>query len=117
MTEESGREPPCATPPGDNCWVRAATSSAAVLQRSSRPPTCALVPRRGSSVGTRWSESRPGTSKITESQDAAATESAYCRRQRPRKYALVSSGGLSIAQSIACSSVIRIIRPRMASRL
>ncbi len=73
-------------PPDDNCcWVRAATSSAAVLQRSRRPPTWALVPRRGSSVGTRWSESRPGTSKITESQDAAATESAYCRRQRPRK--------------------------------
>ena len=26
-------------------------------------------------VGTRWSDSRPGRSKITESQDAAATES------------------------------------------
>ena len=36
-------------------------------------------------VGTRWSDSRPGRSKITESHDAAATESAYLSRQRPRK--------------------------------
>ena len=41
--------------------------------RSSSSPTWALLPRSGSMVGTRCSDSRPGRSKITESQDAAAT--------------------------------------------
>ena len=47
-------------------------SALAVGHRSSRSPTWALLPRSGSSIGTRTSESRP-TSKITESQLAAAT--------------------------------------------
>src|SRR5690349_16227363 len=71
---------------GGHSWpVSAATSSAALRQRSSNSPTCARVPRSGSSVGTRCSDSRPGISKITESHEAAATDSGYCRRQRPRK--------------------------------
>jgi hypothetical protein len=53
--------------------LSAATRSPAVAQRSSRSPTWARVPRSGSSIGTRTSDSRP-TSKITESQDAAATD-------------------------------------------
>ena len=61
------------------------TSSSAVSHSSSRAPTCALLPRSGSMVGTRWSDSRPGRSKITESHDAAATLSAYFSRHRPRK--------------------------------
>src|SRR5260370_24671093 len=65
--------------------VRAAPSSAAVRQRSSSSPTCALVPRSGSKVGTRCSDSRPGMSKMTGSQGAAATDSGYGREQRPRK--------------------------------
>src|SRR5262249_28823921 len=40
--------------------VSAATRSAAVRQRSISSPTCARVPRRGSRVGTRCSESWPG---------------------------------------------------------
>src|SRR5258707_4224771 len=67
--------------------VRAVTSSAAVAQRSRSSPTWAFVPRSGSRVGTRCRDSRPGMSKITESHEAAATESGYCCRQRPRKYA------------------------------
>ena len=39
--------------------VSAATSSSAVSQRSSSSPTCARVPRSGSRVGTRCSDSRP----------------------------------------------------------
>ena len=54
---------------------------AAVDQR----PTCPRLPRSGSMVGTRCSDSRPGRSKITESHDAAATLSPYFSRQRPRK--------------------------------
>src|SRR5260370_21975946 len=70
----------------DQPWpLSAATSSVAVRQRSSRPPTCARVPRSGSRVGTRCRDSWPGTSKITESHAAAATASGYCRRHRPRK--------------------------------
>ena len=42
-------------------------------RRRAAPPTCARVPRTGSSVGTRCSASRPGMSKMTESHDAAAT--------------------------------------------
>ena len=44
-------------------------------------------------VGTRWSASWPGISKMTESHDAAATASPYRRRHSPRKYARVSVGG------------------------
>ena len=46
-------------------------------------PTWARLPRSGSMVGTRWSDSCPGRSKITESHDAAAMLSAYLLRQRP----------------------------------
>ena len=52
---------------------RCANSSRAVSQRSISAPTWALLPRSGSMVGTRCSDSRPGRSKMTESQDAAAT--------------------------------------------
>src|SRR6201999_3043489 len=67
------------------CPVRADTRSAAVRARPSRSPTCFLVPRSGSRVGTRCSDSRPGMSKMTESQEAAATDSAYWGRQGPRE--------------------------------
>jgi hypothetical protein len=62
----------------------ASTSSVASEQRSSSAPTCARVPRSGSSVGTRCSDSRP-TSKMTLSHDAAATCDGNWARQRPRK--------------------------------
>src|SRR5699024_4618388 len=65
--------------------VRTDTRSAAVGEEFSRSPTCSLVPRKGSSVGTRCRESWPGRSKMTESQEAAATASAYLSKQRPRK--------------------------------
>src|SRR5699024_5560357 len=64
--------------------VRTDTRSAAVGEEFSRSPTCSLVPRKGSSVGTRCRESWPGRSKMTESQEAAATASAYLSKQRPR---------------------------------
>src|SRR5699024_9963884 len=80
----------------DTVPVRASTSSSAVAQSSSNLPTCALVPRNGSRVGIRTKESRP-TSKITESQEAAAIESVYFSNARPRKYARVSSGGVVTA--------------------
>ncbi len=48
-------------------------SACAVGLLSSSSATCAFVPRSGSSIGTRTSDSRP-TSKITESHDAAATD-------------------------------------------
>jgi hypothetical protein len=41
------------------------------------------VPRSGSSVGTRCSASLPGTSKMTESHEAAATSSGYDACTRP----------------------------------
>ena len=50
----------------------ASMSDCAVGLASSSSATWLLVPRSGSSIGTRTSDSRP-TSKITESQDAAAT--------------------------------------------
>src|SRR5680860_252442 len=65
--------------------VRAANKASAVSQRSSSSPTCDLLPRNGSIVGTRCSDSWPGRSKITESQDAAAIWSAYFSRHLPRK--------------------------------
>src|SRR5215831_12045009 len=73
--------------------------------------------RPGTAQRLEGGDSRPGMSKITESQEAAATESAYCRRHRPRKYALVSSGGFSMAQVTSLSSVRRIIRSRATRRL
>src|SRR6266516_3692547 len=80
------RDGSCRARPLAQPWpVSAATSSEAVRDRSIRSPTCARVPRNGSSVGTRCSESWPGMSKITESHEAAATESGYFCRQRPRK--------------------------------
>src|SRR6476620_2228304 len=53
--------------------------------RSRRRPTLARVPRSGSSIGTRCSEAWPGTSKITESHEAAAIWSGYFSRHLPRK--------------------------------
>src|SRR5882757_1094642 len=53
--------------------VMVRTRSLAVSHWSSKAPTCALVPRKGSSVGIRCKDSLPGRSKITESQEAAAT--------------------------------------------
>ena len=49
-----------------------ATARSASGLRSSSAPTVARVPRSGSSIGTRCRVACPGTSKITESQDAAA---------------------------------------------
>src|SRR5215211_5093313 len=68
-TEQRGRSAPN---PTDQPRVSASTSSCAVCEVSSSSPTCARVPRNGSRVGMRTSDSRP-RSKITESHDAAAT--------------------------------------------
>ena len=58
---------PCSSP------TRAARRAPASGLASSRAPTWACVPRRGSRIGTRCRVSCPGTSKITESQLAAET--------------------------------------------
>ena len=50
-----------------------------VGQRSSSSPTWARVPRSGSRVGTRCSESCPGTSKITESQRGGGDRAGVLR--------------------------------------
>jgi hypothetical protein len=73
------------------------------------------VPRVGSSIGTRWSVSRP-MSKMIASQPAAAICEAYLARQRPRKNARVSSGGSLVARMISCSATSRSTRPEAARR-
>src|SRR6202022_4131371 len=103
-------------PVNDPQVVSCSTSSAALSTESSRAPTCALLPRSGSSVGIRTSESPP-RSKITESQLAPADSPPNRRRHSPRKYARVSVGGLSTASSTCCSVTNRFIEPRATSRL
>src|SRR5699024_4676056 len=100
----------------DTVPVKAATSSSAVSQESNSCPTCAFVPRSGSRVGIRTNDSRP-TSNITESQEAAAIAFEYFSSARPRKYALVSSGGVVIASRTSSSLTSRFIDPRLTRRL
>ena len=57
--------------------VRASRSWAAVSQASMIAPVAALPRRPGPIIGTRWRVSRP-TSKMIESQPAAATCSRLC---------------------------------------
>ena len=71
-------------------------------QRSIRSPTWALVPRSGSMVGTRCSDSRPGRSKITESQDAAAT----------RVGVLLQAAAAEVGAGVLRRLVHRAARPR-----
>ena len=63
----------------DHPAVIASSRSLALGHRSNSAPTCCRVPRSGSIIGTRTSDSRP-TSKMTESQLAATTSAAYCRQ-------------------------------------
>src|SRR5262249_4795830 len=56
--------------------VIASSRSFALGHLSNSAPTCFLVPRSGSIIGTRTSDSRP-TSKMTESQLAATTSAGY----------------------------------------
>ena len=87
---------------------------------STSAPTCSLVPRRGSSIGTRRSTGSPGTSKTTESHDAATTCCPNRSRHRPRKYAGCPPAGSSPRRDVGLrtSSWTRpIARSRWASPL
>jgi len=77
---------------------------------------CARVPRRGSGMGTRRSMGSVGTSKITQSQFAAATWPVYRRTLSPRKKARVSSGGDVIAAVTPARSTRRSTAPAAARR-
>jgi hypothetical protein len=53
---------------------------------------------------------------MTESQLAATTSAAYLARQRPRKYALVSSGGSGHRDCDLVVDSSRFIEPRATKR-
>ena len=61
-------------------------------QLSRRSPTCAFVPRQGSTVGPRRRDART-TSTKTESPHAAAPHCGYHPRPRPRTQARATPGG------------------------
>ena len=85
--------------------------------RAARPagaPTCSRVPRSGSSVGTRCSASRPGRSKITESQDAAATCVAVAAQALPAELGPGVLGRVSRRRASTSSSVVRRSQPARA---
>src|SRR5579875_1719054 len=85
--------------------------SAGLEELSSKSSTWARVPLSGSIIGTRRSGSTP-RSNTSESQLAAAIDPAHFWRHRPRKYALVVSGGSVTARSTSAGSSRRSIPSR-----
>src|SRR5919197_5196945 len=102
----------CSSPPLQPWRLRIRSSAVGLPSRIAA--VCIAVPLVGSSIGTRCRVSRP-MSKMIASQPAAAICGAYLARQRPRKYARVSSGGSVTARVISLSATSRSTRPAAAS--